>query len=253
MDSLLHKYINSLINQYNLHDQKELINNILQISFEDDFDQHYQKIESKKSLNLEMPFEFSARFDLVTENCLRFSIHPMWFYHYEDRIITLSNRFIKILHISGMQDKIKQFKQICNILTNSNNFSKIIWYFLFSYIFSENGNKLIKVAFIPISSISLNYFGTRKKNNYKRRLEWRDIMNLQKEYQEQIRDRIITLFKSQGLQSEIQKFQKIYKILIENDSLEDKGTFISFIGVDFEKGKDPSFKIYFNPNNLIIK
>ena len=50
MENLLHKgqvYINNLVNQYNLKNQKQLINNIFKISFEDDFDQFYKKLTNK--------------------------------------------------------------------------------------------------------------------------------------------------------------------------------------------------------------
>lgn len=255
MENLLHKgqvYINNLVNQYNLKNQKQLINNIFKISFEDDFDQFYKKLTNKEFVIFKIPLDYSARFDLTNECCLRFYIEPLWFCPYEERIGKVKERFIKILSIGGFQDKIKQFKEIYDFFSYSSYFNEMAWSYQYGYIFSELDRIVIKITFIPIPLIALQYFGMNY-NKAKKNIVWSDVMKIQKDCQDYIRDRVIALFKSQGLESEIQKFNQIYKILLGNDSLEDRGAFITYIGVDFEKGKEPSYKIYFNPNNLRIE
>ncbi|MDD1777681.1 MAG: hypothetical protein LUQ65_05875 [Candidatus Helarchaeota archaeon] len=60
--------------------------------------------------------------------------------------------------------------------------------------------------------------------------------------------RVLKLMTTLGMEQEAKYFKKTYRILLGDNDLEGQPSFIKFVGVDLEKGRNPKLKVYFDPN-----
>lgn len=238
------KYMNELIAFFKIHALRPDINDTLKATFANDFFS-YDKHFSNHLVGNGFPLEFSFSFGINARRNLRFAAEPMNHTEIISRTRSVKQRFLKILKINDMENFSFDFEKISNIVVGANDFPCLKWFLHFGFVFSDT-QTIIKF-----------YFGVcppevfRNRNagfkNYRQEAEVGVMENIKK-CQEIVKQRFINLLSAYGMNEKIGEFKKIYKILLGNDRLQDKRDFITFIGVDFEKNKEPSFKVYFNPN-----
>ena len=229
-------YMNSMIDYIGFTEENRLIPiNSLLYSVEDDV-QHCTDSLYNHLVTSGFPLEFSWKFETNYQKVLRFAIEPGSPKTIGKRKELIKERFFNLLDVLNLNGQRQNFETIYKILFDNRLITS--WISHFGFDITANSETKLKIYFAPfpktISNVEIE--------------KYQDYMEDFKKCQIETQKRVVKLFEAFGMEKSISDFQEIYEILMGEDTLEQKGSFITFVAADFQKDKEPSFKIYFNPN-----
>lgn len=229
-------YMNCMIDYIGFAEKNRLIPiKSLMYGVEDDF-QHRADSLYNHLVTSGFPLEFSWKFETNYQKVLRFAIEPGSPNAIGERKELIKERFLNLLNVLKLNEQMQNFETIYKILFDNRLITS--WISHFGFDFTSNSDSKLKIYFAPFPK-TINNVEIEK---------YQDYMEDFKKCQIETRKRVVKLFEAFGMEKSISDFQEIYKILMGEDTLEQKGSFITFVAADFQKDKEPSFKVYFNPN-----